>query len=190
MKERILLKEDLGSYAYDPSYYTTSGYTDLERTDAMEFTWTDTCHKSNHQYTSVDTSGCNNLNNYETSKIKEMLENRYMPTLGESNLKEVDGYKIRLITLEELQQNLGVSTTINESFYDVDTENTPTWVYQNFGETDEGIKRYWTMTSAPDSTGVWHMHSSGAVYGLGTPFYSFDDIGVRPVINLLKTAIE
>ncbi len=48
-----------------------------------------------------------NCNVYATSKVKEMLETSYLPTIGANNLKEVDGYKIRLITTDELTSNLG-----------------------------------------------------------------------------------
>ena len=94
MKERVLTNAELGNYAYNGTY------------DTMEYTWTDSCHNNNHGY-SNNSYNCINTSNYATSKVKEMLETRYLPTLGESNLKEVDGYKIRIITLEELNTNLG-----------------------------------------------------------------------------------
>lgn len=63
----------------------------------------------------------------------------------------MDGYKIRLIQMSELQQNLGVSTEMLNSFYDMDVNNTPAWVYQNFGERQYDyqtrLSGYWTMTA-------------------------------------------
>lgn len=53
--------------------------------------------------------------------------------------------------MSELQQNLGVSTEMLNSFYDMDVNNTPAWVYQNFGERQYDyqtrLSGYWTMTA-------------------------------------------
>ena len=95
MKEVVLTNAELGEYAYGTGY------------DTMEYTWTDTCHNANHGYSSSNYDNCNNTNDYATSKVKEMLERTYINTLGTDSLKEVDGYKIRLITLDELESNLG-----------------------------------------------------------------------------------
>ena len=176
MKETVLTNADLGDYAYSDGYNT------------MEYTWTETCHNANHGYSSSNKSNCDNTNSYATSKVKEMLEGSYINTLGANNLKEVDGYKIRLITLEELQQNLGVSTKIHEDSYDVDYKNTPTWVYKNFEAQSKDVYGYWSMAPVPDtSDGVWFAVSEGTVYYHGIHDHSF---GVRPVINLLKSNIS
>ena len=163
MKERVLTNEELGEYAYNGTY------------DTMEYTWTDACHWANHGYSSSNTSNCNNTNSYATSKVKEMLETRYLPTLGETNLKEVDGYKIRLITVDELVSNLGcTSSSCSSSSYE-------SWVYQN------NVYSYWTMTPHPDNSSFgWEVQSAGH---LGVS-YVFRGYGVRPVINLLKANIS
>ena len=170
MKETVLTNSELGSYAYNST------------SDTMEYTWTDNCHNNNHGYSSSSYS-CDNTNGYATSKVKEMLETRYLPTIGESNLKEVDGYKIRLITVDELTSNLGcTSSSCSSSPY-------ASWVHQNFGDQSKNVYGYWTMTPHPDySSYVWFVGSNGRV--------SDDDVnylrssGVRPVINLLKSNIS
>ena len=169
MKETVLTNSELGSYAYNSTY------------DTMEYTWTDNCHNNNHGYSSSSYS-CNNTNGYATSKVKEMLETRYLPTIGESNLKEVDGYKIRLITVDELTSNLGcTSSSCSSSPY-------ASWVYQNFGDKSKNVYGYWTMTPYPNNSSyVWHVLSSGQVFDHNVYYYYG---GVRPVINLLKSNIS
>ena len=110
-----------------------------------------------------------------------MLETRYLPTIGESNLKEVDGYKIRLITVDELTSNLGcTSSSCSSSPY-------ASWVHQNFGDQSKNVYAYWTMTPHPDySSSVWYVGGTGDLgyYDVG------GSGGVRPVINLLKANIS
>ena len=170
MKETVLTNSELGSYACSNS-----------TSDTMEYTWTDNCHNNNHGYSSSSYS-CNNTNGYATSKVKEMLETRYLPTIGESNLKEVDGYKIRLITVDELTSNLGcTSSSCSSSPY-------ASWVHQNFGDQSKNVYGYWTMTPHPDySSNVWFVSSGGQVR---SEYVNHFSIGVRPVINLLKSNIS
>ena len=70
-----------------------------EEKDSMNYYWSDTCYwPRGRGYHLESEFHCNNPadppNNYATIKVKEMLETRYLSTLGENNLKEVDGYKI------------------------------------------------------------------------------------------------
>ena len=177
LKEKILINEELGNYAYNETY------------DTMAYYWSDTCHSSNsYGYTNYDYSGCEGHNDYEGSKVKEYLEGTYINTLGETNLKEVDGYKIRLIKTSELNENLGWFD-LDKYATESDNSNVPTWVNQNFGEVSDnsnGAYGYWTMTSHPDySSGVWFVGTVGDLRS-GIIYYSG---GVRPVINLLKSSI-
>ena len=176
MKETVLTNSELGNYAYNSTY------------NSMEFTWTETCHNANHGYNSEDKSDCTNTNNYANSKVKEFLEETYINTLGADKLKEIDGYKIRLITLEELQDNLGVSKTITASFYETDISNTPTWVYQNYKKNQSNVDGYWTMTPKENNSFCMCYVMGSSVYTSMSVYY--DQLGVRPVINLLKSAIE
>ena len=184
MKERILTKSELGDYAI-----SING----TKRDTMEYTWTETCHNANHGYSSEDKSNCANTNGYATSKVKEMLESRYLSTIGANNLKEIDGYKIRLITTEELHENLG---WISLEQYATATDNSavPTWVHQNFGEGNNNVHGYWTMSPSTSWTGGVGIifgsnvnHYNGGLYYFDVASYEY---GVRPVINLLKSSIE
>ena len=121
-------------------------------------------------------------NIYSTSKIKEMLESRYLSVLGESNLKEIDGYKIRLITLDELYNNLECK---NDS---CSLSPHVSWISQNFGGGQNHVSGYWTMSSNDlPSYGVWYIYLPGTILQSGVDYTLH---GVRPVINLLKSAIE
>ena len=168
MKERVLTNSELGNYAFNRS------------DDVMEYTWADNCHNKNHGYAKFNYK-CNNTNSYATSKVKEMLEGTYINTLGTNNLKEVDGYKIRLITVDELVSNLGcTSSSCSSSPY-------ASWVHQNFGDQSKKVYTYWTMTPVPDySSRVWFVYAAGR---LGDDYVNYDR-GVRPVINLLKAHIQ
>lgn len=171
MKEFVLTNSELGDYAYNGTYNT------------MEYTWSDTCHNESHGYTSADYSDCNNTNDYDNSKVKEMLENSYISSLGSSNLKEVNGYKIRLITLDEIRNYLGL---VNGSKFLAEGNNVPTWVYKNFGEKNNGVYYYWTMSPYGDEQNYL------VSYAEEITCFSIANtsMGVRPVINLLKSSIN
>ena len=121
-----------------------------------------------------------------------MLETRYLPTIGSNNLKEVDGYKIRLITKEELIGNLGYDENHKSAGDYIVTENVPTWVYRDFFDQGSNARGYWTMTpNSNSSASMLFVSLTGQVYTsysvLGT---TNSGDGVRPVINLLKSAID
>ena len=167
----------------------------------MAYYWSNTCHErfkyGTDNYTSYDKSQCSNHDSYTNSKVKEMLEQQYLPTLGADNLKEIDGYKIRLITIKELQNNIGVPTELITGRYFVDKDNTPLWVYQNFGEGNNNVSRYWTMTTAPaDETDTYDSSIYIVEPGSGEIFLNditdgvYNSVGVRQVINLYKSAVE
>ncbi len=207
MKETVLTHNELGDYAL--SYYCTNvdirqndhncSYAgEIRKLDTMAYYWSDTCHHDGYNYNNdiygdvrydnYDESGCDGHSDYNTSKIKEMLETRYLPTLGQTNLKEIDGYKIRIITLEELQQNLGLSTTMVASWYDYDSNNTPSWVYENYGDRSKNAYGYWTMSTSINDQSNWIVTNNYVWTNGGT--LNFNNVGVRPVINLLKSSIE
>lgn len=130
----------------------------------------------------------NSSNDYSNSRIKTFLEDTYINVLGSSNLKMVDGYRIRLITIDELMSNLGYSWSINSGSWPIANNNVPTWVYQNFGEGQNNVYAYWTMSKyANTNDSVWYVSRYGnlnQIQPYGTSY------AVRPVINLLKSAIE
>ena len=203
MKEKILTTTELGDYSigrictdYDvqDDYYGCTEVGQVKKYNAMAYYWSDQCHADGYvygidTYSSYDTSGCSNHNDYEGSKVKEFLEETYINSLGSNNLKEIDGYKIRLITRDELFNKMGYdanNSSANLGFNFYKTENVPAWVYQNFKPEINYVYRYWTMTPGPDSNNVWYINSYGELSGMC--IYCIDN-GVRPVINLYKSAI-
>ena len=206
MKEKALTSEEVGEYATNNTRIcldymvennidgcTTIGETITLPYGTMSYYWSDTCHeRETYGYTDSDLSGCAGHNDYEGSKVRELLETKYIYTLGSQNLKEVDGYKIRLITKDELQNNLGYATELTLSWYDYNYENTPNWVYENYGEINtpeyqNNIYGYWTMT--PYSVGSSETWSVGISRYLYHNTVDTDSRSVRPVINLLKSSI-
>ena len=202
LKETILTKEELGDYAINikcnESYVTTSSYGcttqgQVITLDAMPYYWSDTCHGYGYYgYTNGDGSGCTGHNDYEGSKVREFLEGTYINTLGTNNLKEVDDYKIRLITTDELVTNLGFEFKIKDTQTSIwYTDATPKWF---FSEEYFDPNTSWTMTPNTYQTmnykvgSVWTVsHIDTLVNGLDDPVLLANC--VRPVINLLKTSI-
>ena len=176
LKDYILMPEELTvNYAYN------SGKT-------MPYYWSDTCHRvatyGTVIYSSYDESGCRGHTNYVESKVKEFLDSTYIVTLGETNLKEVNGYKIRLITQDELINQLGWASGLNTSAT-TEGNDVPAFIYSNYGATGSSYG-YWTMTSN-STTHIVLISRNGeiATAHLNQYYYS-----IRPVINLYKDAIE
>ena len=188
IKERNLISEEIGNS------YLLAGFP-----EGVAYYWSDTCHDpnsymsyGNDSYESSDTSLC--TNDYSKSKVKEVLNNYMNNYLDASLLKEVDGYKIRLITLDELTTNFNFYHKSNQyaSWYEA-APTTPSWIYNNyFSGTNYYSSGYWTMSPNPEETttvDTWcvngkKINSLPVVGGRNTIY------GVRPVINLLKSAIE
>ena len=126
----------------------------------------------------------NSSNLYDVSKVKQAVESYAVEKGIMIDLIEINGYKIRLITKDELQNNLGWSIT----WRGPEENGVPNWVYQDFGENQNNVYGYWTMTPSENySSFVWRVHSDKT---LNTDVVSTNTRGVRPVINLLKSAIE
>lgn len=116
-----------GKYSYNNKIYTLG----LVRYNASE-----TCgFLKGGDSNSLVESSCNNQ--YDDSKIQFLLNNYKNASLNDLDLKEVNGSKIRLITVQELHNNL---------FFENNkiTEKTPLWVY-------EGAS-YWTLIQLKEQT--------------------------------------
>ena len=172
LKEALLTAEEIGN-AY--SYKTSNGVAQ----PSMAYYWSNECHGrvtyGTTTYTdAVGDSGCRGHNDYAGSKIKQAV-NAYMSRyLQSSKLKSVDGYKIRLITRDEIIENLGWNSG-----------SVANWVYGS------NVGAYWTMT-APTTSGnsdSWSVFCVETYKYMG-PYEVNHFRGVRSVINLLKTAIE
>ena len=182
MKERILTNEELGEYAITKSA-NSDGYF-----ASMPYYWSDTCHESEYYgYTDSNYSGCAGHNDYEGSKVRELLEGIYINTLDANNLKEVEGYKIRLLNEEDLKNHLGWEELYNSINPLSDEENIPSWVYQGFDL--EQTQLYWTMVpGSPTSVNIINKGVDGLFFW-DQKMMTTTKIGVRPVINLLKSSI-
>ena len=126
-----------------------------------------------------DSSGC--TGNYNQSHIKYVVDawaadnSNFASTV----LKEVDGYKARLITVDELVANMGYVLNSAATAYNLTPDTTPDWVWNS-----QYI--YWTMS--PNYDRVWTVQNSGHLNG-DWAIYNIDLV-VRPVINLSKSAIS
>lgn len=196
MKEKVLTNSELGDNGVKYNctsanvlhgHYNCKTEGEEKSFDTMSFYWSDTCHeKSIYGYTDLVQDGCTNL--YSVSNIKPFLEEEYVVTLGSDNLKEIDGYKIRLITRNELRTNLGW-TNLDKKATD-SSNNVPTWVYSDIGDVNNGnVKGFWTMSQFLGSTESGVLCSNGNSSWLNCNVYGFSR-GVRPVINLLKSSIN
>ena len=119
---------------------------------------------------------------YASSSIKNYVDTWAADKFTSTDLKEVEGYKARLVQKEELRSQFypscseSASTCYSES-------TTPSWLYAPNEE-----YWYWTMTQWNDSSSnVWDVHTDGGLYS----YYVYDGSGaVRPVINLYKSALN
>ena len=172
LKENVLTASEIWT---DYNYKNSSGVAQSR----MAYYWSSTCHATgtygnDGPYSSQDTSGCRDHNIYEESKIKEYLEEVYLSLIDSDNtkLKEINNYKIRLITVNELDTlgcNSSDGTCVNSQY--------SSWLYS---------VSYWTMTPY-STTYAWNVFNNGTLTRrliCGTYV-----IGVRPVINLYKSAI-
>ena len=131
----------------------------------------DTCHYRNNY------SECNN--NYDTSFIKTVVNN--WSNSFNSDLKEVDGYKVRLLNIDELFENLGYDRGIRvtDSVYSK-TYNVPSCIYNsNYS--------HWTMSGLGDSDNWVYIIRYDR--NLATAMIDASN-AIRPVINLKKCAID
>ena len=119
-------------------------------------------------------------NDYQKSVAKEYFDTNYINILGKGNLKEINGYYVRLITIEELEA-LGCDLKTNSC------SNAPSWL-----TTDAAGIVSWTMSSS--KTGSDMQYSFGFDNYTGVNGIRDNGVGstldVRPVINLLKSSIK
>lgn len=110
---------------------------------------------------------------YSTSTVKQVVD-----AWKNSAVATGDTATARLITYEELEDNLGYDHGTPEAFWIlVNPEYTPTWVYNS-------NYYYWTMSQYEDSSIVWLVDNCGFLC-TRNPSTSFV---VRPVLELNKSA--
>ena len=111
-------------------------------------------------------------NGYNTSKVKEIVD-AWKATAVASG----DTAKARLITYDELTDNLGYEKKADENILPSSAGTTPTWVYSN-------RFRYWTMTQYKTTSNVWGVDNDGHM----NSFNYQNGNTVRPVLELSKSA--
>ena len=112
---------------------------------------------------------------YDNSDVKKVVDAWAQDNLDLEKLVEVKGYKVRLITIDDLIENLGfINQKIDTHDYFIKTEDTPVQIYES-GE------KFWTMNRYEDSDRYVYFYSDRA--------NSIDVDSknkIRPVINLYK----
>ena len=149
--------------------YDDNGY------GGMAYYSSSTC-RYNGSY-SID-DGC--TKDYAKSEVKYVIDAWALDKLKASDLKEdKTGYSARLITGDDLVDNLGYTFTDGNTYYAPTADVTPSWVHNSKSS-------FWTMSQWEDSTSyVWYVFGDGFVYGRHVQSICT----VRPVITILKSAI-
>ena len=124
-------------------------------------------------------TGC--TTNYDQSDIKYVVDAWASDKFNGGDLeKDSLGYEARLITYEELVENLGYDkATWNGYYWESNKDVTPSWVFGKYCY-------YWTMSSV-DNVNLYEIFPMGDI--IASLVYSASD-AVRPVVTLNKSAIE
>ena len=126
-----------------------------------------------------DVSGCNV--DYAMSDIKQVIDIWATHYTNSNDLvNDETGYKARLITYDELTDNLGYDRRNSSTIEPSSSGNTPSWVYSR-------DYSYWTMSAVKDSTYQgWIINTSGYLQSVsvGAPVAT-----IRPVIVVKKSVL-
>ena len=88
-----------------------------------------------------------------------------------------------MITYDELTDELGYEKASSGTIMPSSNGDTPNWVWNSGNNAG-----YWTMSGVADSTYLaWCVFDDGGLYNVGVNYHTGS---VRPVINLLKSAIN
>lgn len=189
IKEDILTSKELGNYASNCDDEDISGginecNTTTNKVNAMYYYRSDNC-----KYNVNSNRKC--VNDFSKSYVNQFFKNEYINTLGENKLKSIDGYKIRLLNDEDIY-NLGISKPLASNNLIKDYQELPDWLIS-------GV--YWTMldSSKVIEAGPSYSFTSAANYSHNNyaigfsnnivAYFVYGNLGIRPVINLLKTSI-
>lgn len=117
------------------------------------------------------TSGC--TSDYNLSDAKYVIDAWASDKFKEQELvNDSTGYSARLLTVDELHNNLGYGNSNNAN------DKVPKWININ--------TTYWTMTSS-NNTVVFRILNNANISG--NSIYMFFN-AVRPVVTLKKSALE
>ena len=157
--------------------YDQNGY------GGMAYYSSETCgYTSTSEYKTSVKTGC--TTDYAKSEVKYVVDAWALDKLKASDLKEDQiGYSARLITLDDLVDNLGYVSSNLTTSYTSTADVTPSWVYNS---------NYWYCTMSQYEDFNFNMWSVGNIGGDG--YVSRDDVydvydTVRPVITIKKSAI-
>ena len=163
------------SASYYQTAYNQNGY------GGMAYYTSTTCGYPTAGNSTLVTTGC--TTDYAQSEVKYAVDAWAKDKLKTSDLKEDEtGYSARLITIDELTNNMGYEIINNGSaIYGQKVDSTPDWIYNS---------NYWYWTMSPfqdEALRVWY------VYGIGNVYTGYvcngNDGVVRPVVTLLKSAL-
>ena len=124
------------------------------------------------EYNSYGEVQYGSTNDYSTSTVKQVVD-AWKTTAVASG----DTATARLITYDELLDNLGYEDYNNGTIGPSLNGDTPSWVYNsNYS--------YWTMSQYRDSSDVWHVYDTGRL----SSYVPSNSNMVRPVLELSKSA--
>ena len=129
-------------------------------------------------YDSSVGSGC--ITDYAQSEVKYVVDAWAKDKFASSDLKKDEtGYSARLITFDELTNNLGYERK-QDSISPSTNGTTPDWVYNS-------NYYYWTMSQFNDSVShIWGVNCGGNLDGR---YVVSSQSAVRPVVTLKKSAL-
>ena len=148
----------------------------LKEYGGMTYYSSNTCGYENGNATPLNNTECST--DYNLSDIKYAVDNWAVDKFKNNELKEINSYKARLITMDELENNLKYDYT--------NYRTTPyKWVYDmNINDTNQ---RYWTMSA--DGKNIYEVFYEHGGFNL-EEVYNDSLCLVRPVINVYKNKIE
>ena len=184
LKAEPLTVAEVNLYGEDHINRYTSGSlgtaNDRNSYGGISYYTSETCRYINNSWI---TTGC--TANYDESEVKYVIDAWADNATNLSDLAEdKTGYKVRLLTNEELFDNLGYERWNQDTSMGNLTQDTPNWLYNsNYS--------YWTMSIVQDDyTRVWIVYNSGDMGSMS--IYNYDSYNnvVRPVIVLKKSALN
>ena len=164
------------TYDTSASYYQTAY--DYNGYGGMAYYSSTTCGYPTAGNSTYVETGC--TTDYAQSEVKYAVDAWAKDKFQTSDLKkDATGYSTRLITFDELTNNLGYERK-RDSISPSTNGTTPDWVYNsNF--------YYWTMSQFNDSVlHIWGVNPGGRLDGR---YVASSQSAVRPVVTLLKSAL-
>lgn len=130
LKEKPLTAQDI--YKYSNGKYNT---------EQVPYYVSNTCNKNNK-------TGC--TTDFNKSLVKEILDNWAEDIFGEG-VVEVNGYKTRLLTIEELVDRFAYEPYLSSSITYRATADTNLYIYDFVRNYNTSFRRAWTMSPFEDS---------------------------------------